>query len=169
MQWKVLKENNLYEVSEYGDVRKIGTTTNLKPRITEKGYHRVSLNDGDHFVHRLVANNYLSPPTAEQIAWAAKTHYKIVQVNHLKGKANNHYTALEWATNSENVKHAFDSGLVKPRLTGYDNDKARLTADDTQYIITHYKPGDRVYGATALGRKFGVTKETIIKYFKKYS
>ena len=37
------------------------------------------------------------------------------QVNHIDGnKSNNYLSNLEWATRSENVKHAYLIGLKKP-------------------------------------------------------
>lgn len=53
-------------------------------------------------VHRLVAYAWLdSPPTPKHV-W----------INHKDGnKLNNHYTNLEWTTISQNIQHAFDTGL----------------------------------------------------------
>lgn len=57
-----------------------------------------------HTAHRLVAYAYLPAPTDPEKVW----------INHLDGnKHNNHYSNLEWTTISENIQHAFDTGLHK--------------------------------------------------------
>lgn len=54
-------------------------------------------------VHRLVCMAFHGLPP-EGKPW----------VNHIDGnKANNHYTNLEWTSISENIKHAFNTGLHK--------------------------------------------------------
>lgn len=52
------------------------------------------------YIHRIVAENFL--PLVEGKEW----------VNHIDGdKLNNKAENLEWCTPSENIRHAFDTGL----------------------------------------------------------
>ena len=71
---------------------------------------------------------------------------------------------LEWCTQSENVKHAFATGLKVPaNLKGEDCPWSKLTADDIRYIRKKYIARDREFGGSALARKFGVCQEMISK------
>ena len=55
-------------------------------------------------IHRLVAEAFCSG------------YKENLQVNHIDGvKTNNHHTNLEWCTHAENMKHAYDTGLIKSR------------------------------------------------------
>ena len=66
----------------------------------EQGYVRVSINEKLYRMHILVAQAFHENPEN-------KPH-----VNHKDGnRSNNHVDNLEWCTRSENMKHAYDTGL----------------------------------------------------------
>lgn len=76
----------------------------LNFRIGNTGYYRIKLcKNGTAkycFVHRLVASTFLDNP------------YNLPQVNHKDGnRLNNNIDNLEWVTMSENVRHAYNTGL----------------------------------------------------------
>lgn len=76
----------------------------LSPITTRLGYLTVNIHrDGVRKVlkiHRLVATAFIPNPQNKQ------------EVNHKNGvKTNNEVGNLEWATKSENNKHAYDTGL----------------------------------------------------------
>lgn len=96
-----------YEASSDGRIRNRTTRKILRPNHNQKGYQQVSLyKDGKPYtkkVHRLVADAFYDGEHIEQ------------QVNHINGdKDDNHVYNLEWCNGSENIKHAYDSGLKKP-------------------------------------------------------
>ena len=96
-----------YEVSEYGDVRRLaparGTYVGkvIKPYPIENGYLKVVLygggkpNGSAFLVSRLVAIAFLGPPPSD----------KRYEADHIDNDpTNNHYTNMQWLTASENRK-----------------------------------------------------------------
>jgi hypothetical protein len=78
----------------------------LKSRVNNRGYKDVRLSKNGttstKLVHILSAQAYVSNPFSK------------LYVNHLDGnKLNNHCTNFSWVTHSENVQHAYDTGLIK--------------------------------------------------------
>ncbi len=96
---------NLYEVSNFGQVKSKITHNGIKDKIliggiNSDGYHYVALhrlNERKNLLrHRLVAIHFLSNPNGYE------------QVNHKDcNKNNNRYWNLEWCTQSENIRHGY--------------------------------------------------------------
>lgn len=105
-RWTKIKRYPKYEVSDKGRVRNKETCHVLSPR-NSNGYHTVNLFNGYgasvKAVHRLVAEAFCEGASKE------------LDVNHIDGcKTNNDANNLEWCTRSQNIKHAFDTGIRQP-------------------------------------------------------
>lgn len=116
--------SGFYEVSNLGRIRsldhRIRQRNNSEKLYKGKilntwsdkiGYTIVGLNKHNKYklkkVHRLVAEAFIPNPENKS------------DVNHIDGdKSNNIVSNLEWVTRSENMKHAYDTGLSKPYWTG---------------------------------------------------
>jgi len=104
-EWKVIEDGANYEISSYGQVRNKSTNKILKPLLLS-GYMVITFRINNEKIlskiHRLVATKFL--------VRTDETHV----VNHKDGnKLNNNVENLEWISQSENVKHAFRTGLNK--------------------------------------------------------
>jgi DNA-binding CsgD family transcriptional regulator len=110
--WKPIRIDNeltVYSISTLGEVRNDKFNRLLKLTPTPRGYVSVRLclshRQVDVFVHVLVMEAYA--PIREMCC---------IQVNHNDGnKSNNDIDNLEWVTPSENIQHAFDTGLASTR------------------------------------------------------
>jgi hypothetical protein len=101
------KDRLVVRNSSRGDMNRKGKL--LTPHITPKGYLRLQLcKNGESrnvFVHSLVARAFISNPDDKP------------EVNHKNGiKTDNYHGNLEWSTASENLQHAYDTGLKKPAV-----------------------------------------------------
>lgn len=103
--WKLFKitKTRKYEVSSFGRRRVISIKTN---KILKLDYGTNV--DGYRFfgrlgqAHRVIAKSFIPNPENKPC------------VNHIDGnKSNNHVNNLEWCTQSENIQHSFDTGLLK--------------------------------------------------------
>lgn len=100
-----------YLISSYGRLKSIkhGKSIMLKPQLNSYNgyiYYNISKKGkaSSARAHRLVALTFI--PTSNTK----------LQVNHKDGnKANNKVDNLEWCTQSENMLHAYRTGLEKPR------------------------------------------------------
>lgn len=118
---------NFYEIDYSGNIYNMKSGRELATYIDGKGYTRVQLQSTksngkrlDVGLHRLLCWEYNGPYNNETDV-----------VNHIDGvKNNNNPENLEWCSNSENVKHAIDNGLLKiNRRYDYDEETI-ITACD---------------------------------------
>lgn len=162
--WKKIKEYGDYEVSNYGRVKSpdfiLKTPTGqsyikkgkiLKPFKDKKGYLYCDLRvNGERKivrVHRFVG-----------MAFIPNTENK-PQINHIDGnKENNNVQNLEWCTNSENQKHAFEKGLQKGCFSHHNS---KLTLEQVRYIKNNCVVGSKKNGMQTIAKKFNVCNSTI--------
>lgn len=104
----IIKEFPSYSVNEYGVVLNTTTKVVKKATIGKNGYKYVTLyNKGftqKLYVHRLLGIYFIPNPKRKRT------------INHKNGnKLDNCLSNLEWATDKENLTHALQTGLRKPR------------------------------------------------------
>lgn len=134
--WKYLPiGNNKYEISNYGNVKThyLSQEGRLLTIITDRlGYKKVHLRiDGkpkQYCVHCLVALMFVPNP------------FMYNEINHIDGnKANNYYENLEWCTHSQNMKHAFATGLnYMPTGSEHHSAKSFFQFDLKGNVIKHW-------------------------------
>lgn len=112
-----------------------------------KGYLRVNFRIEKKlkhfFLHILIARTFIPNPLNKP------------QVNHKDGnKWNNNYSNLEWATVSENMLHAFRTGL-KESMKGSHHGCSKLKEEEVVSIIASDEP------QTTLAKKYSVSDATI--------
>ena len=106
--WKTHpKFKNMVEFSNFGKVksyyRYLGGKILVNREVNNLGYVRIKINGKRYGLHRLIAELFVPNPEHKS------------EVNHKDGnKLNNRADNLEWATRSENQKHAYRIGLQKP-------------------------------------------------------
>jgi hypothetical protein len=146
--------NGLYFVSDKGNVRSahFGKEKQLTYFINKKGYQNVFLYfNGKRLctrIHRLVAMSFI--PNVQNKD----------QVNHKNGiKTDNSVENLEWVNNSENVKHAFDTGLKKPNIVhGSRHGMSKLNESQVLEIRQMNQEGQT---STSIAKNFGLSLGTV--------
>lgn len=155
MESKVYKEN--YIVYSDGKVWSKHKNTFMKLNYNKNGYCYISLKHNGVReampIHRLIAKLFIPNPSNKKT------------VNHKDGnKLNNTVNNLEWMTHSENIKHAFSSGIRTysknegfKNQVGSGNYQSKLTEENIIEIRNSKLKG------TELAKKFGVSRALISK------
>lgn len=104
MMFKAYPKNDNYLVYEDGRIYSKRTKHFLTPKKNHDGYNRVQIwkNNKCRFVswHRVIAETFIPNPN------------NLPYVNHKDGnKTNNCVSNLEWCTQKDNIKHAWENGL----------------------------------------------------------
>lgn len=114
-----------YQVSTFGRIKsfKKGRVKILKPNLFGE-YICVELHKNcktkTFLIHRLVPEVFIPNPDVKPF------------INHIDGhKFDNFVGNLEWITNAENMRHAFETGLAK---SGEEHYRAKLTVKQVLYI-----------------------------------
>jgi len=153
-QWLPIEGYENYMVSNLGNVKNVKKNRILK-KGDRNGYLRVTLTrDGKKklaTLSRLVA-----------IAFIPNTGNK-KEVNHINGdKYNNSVYNLEWVTPHENIIHAWNNGLSKPRKMS-ECHKRKLKDTNAKKVINVNK-GIIYDSITEAAKSEGYKKSTLIHY-----
>lgn len=146
--YKTCAIDNNYIIYITGKIYSIRNDKFLKPFINN-GYYCVNFSSNGKrkrvYIHELVASHFL---------------IKIpeYEVNHKDGnKLNNDITNLEYVTVSQNIKHAYDNGLIES-MKGIKNHRAKLSEIQVTEIRKLYKTGVSV---SILVKMFNISRTNI--------
>lgn len=158
---KIIEELKEVFIPDYGIVKinnlgtKVYTKTGKFPSLFRDEFGYLSFNVGTtqgsrdsvkyHTlrIHRLVAMAFIPNPD------------NLPEVNHKDGnKLNNCITNLEWCTGQDNIRHAWNNGLMKGQ-NGELNGRAKLKEEDVIQIREKYKTGNITIAE--LAREFNVS------------
>lgn len=158
--WKPIPGFSRYHASNLGRLKSLrykngNTEAIFKPSPDFRGYFKTMLLDDNGkyrswYVHKWIALAFLGErPEGNQI-------------NHIDGnKQNNKADNLEYCTCSENMIHAFRTGLMKPKrgsLNGGSKLKEKEVIEIREYVKNF--PGKN-YGRQALADKYRVSSAHI--------
>lgn len=131
---QLFPDEEIYKISTYGRIINVNRNKLLKPKLGKCGYLRIGLYRHGKYtnilIHKYVALRFISNPENKP------------QVNHIDGnKQNPNINNLEWTTRSENMKHAYQTGLIK-RYKGEDSHRSKISNEDRIEIVKRYKSGE---------------------------
>lgn len=121
-----------------------------KQTLGKNGYRYVTLYSNNTskklYIHRLIAELYIP-----------NTEYKRT-VNHINGnKQDNCLTNLEWNTDSENIKHAYDNGL--------NPSNSKVTDDIRKVMYLRFMNGESMQ---AISNDYSFNNVTVSNHIRKY-
>ena len=163
--WKWIEGyNGLYDVNELGQVR-----THIRTKVPklikisrdQRGYLFVRLTREkkatSKWLHRIVAKAFCPNPALRK------------EVNHLDGNKNNVAASnLEWVTRSQNIRHAYDHGLiVHVGQRGEASHRTHLTDKMVKEMRQLYD--EREVTQKELATKYGISPLTAHRIIRRLS
>lgn len=150
----VVGYEGIYQVSNLGNVKRILLSKGVKikangniltPTKDSSGYLQVRLlknGKRKHYSHhRLIAEYFIPNPN------------NYLFINHINGiKTDNRIENLEWCTHSQNIIHAYSTGLIN-QPKGNDSKKTKKIID--------IETGEIYPSVSTLSLKLGVNKGTL--------
>lgn len=149
-QWKLYK--GVILISDLGNMMSL-LGEPRKATKNDQGYYifNVSGTIKNQRLHRAVAELFL-PNNNPDI---------LTDVNHKDGnKSNNALSNLEWCTRSENIQHAYDTGL-REQPVGEESPNAKITLEQAQWIYDNYQVISGKSNGPQLAKQFGITPITV--------
>lgn len=126
-----------YQVSSYGNVRSVDRVIEVQIRGKSRKVHRsgkvltaVKTKDGYLSVQLLKNSKPYTCKVHRLVALAfCEKEDGLEEVNHIDGcKSNNCVDNLQWCTRSQNIRHAYDNGLIDKNTQTY-NRKSVIRSD----------------------------------------
>ena len=149
-EWKDIKGyEGLYQISSFGRMRSLRfNKIKILTFNSNRNYYafKFSINNIKEIkqIHRLVAEAFIPNP------------HNLPYINHKDGnKHNNNVKNLEWCTASENVKHAYRTGLAPKHAT--------LQNQPYQKGILETNTNTFYFSIRECARRLGIKRDTIRK------
>ena len=161
--YKSLDLTDMFEISQFGNIKNVKTGTHLRYTVGRTGYYQVCVSLGSRNVKKVI-----KPHIAVALTFVDGYAEGFV-VNHKDGnKLNNCADNLEWITQKENIKHAYDLGLF--------NNKKQIVCEQTGKVFDSIKSAcewcglkssgslrNHLYGCSTRKPQFSAGKHPITK------
>lgn len=180
MEWRDIKDfEGVYQVSSTGLVKRLEVCRINRnqhscweqkyperiftPSKDSKGYLQVTLKIGNikrtARVHRLVAECFLRPASAELVTECERAGLSYVLVNHINGiKTDNRIENLEWCSPAHNLQQAIKDGK-KIYKKGVDVYNCKLTEEDVLKIYALSK--DKIMSQASIADMYNIKQITV--------
>ena len=148
---KLISPYHHHTIDETGTVINTQTLNTKATWLGKNGYLHVDIHENGvgkkHAIHRLLAQTFIPNPEQKRT------------VNHIDGnKLNNKLSNLEWATDSENIQHAYDNNL--------NHQPAKLRLSDYEVILPRFYNGESL---TTIVKDFSFSLPTLSTYIEEYT